>query len=310
MRIIDEATAKGSIEIQDAIDVVEDAFGGLARKEAKLFDVVIGDGFQPDEMFAIKSGNISTIKSIGLKIGSYWPANKSRGLENHNSTVLLFDHQTGYPKALVSASYLTALRTASADAVATKHLARKEASNVAIVGAGHQAWFDLLALRLVRDIKAVYVWNRSAGRAEAFAENAAEIGLEAYVNSLEETVRSGEIIVTATASSVPLVKSDWVQDGAHISAMGADAKGKQEIDVVLLERSRLFADLPSQSANIGEFQTGVATGAISIECITEIGDVINGSAQGRRSESDITIFDSSGIALQDIAICEKALQNF
>lgn len=307
MLIIDEATAQQVVGMADAIDVVERAFIALERGEAEAFPVVMGHGSLAETGFAVKSGVIRGQGLVGLKVGTYWPANRQAGLPSHGSTTLFLDDATGFPRALVSAAYLTAMRTAAADAVAVKRLARPDARHLGIVGAGHQAWFDLLAIREVRPIDRLLVWNRDPAGAERFAERARRLGMAARAASLEETARGADILVTATAARQPLVMRDWIAPGTHISAMGADAAGKQELDIALVAAGELFADIPSQSVTLGEFEAAAGAGLIQSGDVRTLGSAIVGDTPARSSPAAITIFDSSGTGLLDLAIGALAI---
>ncbi len=308
MRIIDEAQARDLVTAADAFAVVERGFADVARGDAIIFPLVAGRGTDPATRFGAKSGLDVTRRCPGIKVGSYWPGNRALGLPAHGSTTLLLDDQTGFPVALVAATHLNALRTAAADAVGVHHLARQDASVVAIVGAGNQGWFDLEAIRRVREINAVRVWNRTMEAAEQFAARVRATGIDAVACGLEAAVNGADIVVTSTAARKPLVWRDWVTPGTHISAMGADGPGKQELDPALVAVAARFADLPSQSAVLGECQHAVAAGLIDPTSITAIGAVIDGQATGRTDDGAITVFDSSGIAIQDLAIAQLVVE--
>ena len=308
MRIISEAEARRLVDASDAFTVVERGFADVARGDAMLFAPVAGRGTNPATRFGVKAGIDVARRCPGIKVGSYWPDNRARGLPAHGSTTLLLDDDTGFPTALVAATHLNALRTAAADAVGVDHLARADATILAIVGAGNQAWFDLMAIRRVRAIREVRVWNRTMAAAEQFAARARETGIAAIATDIRSAVRDADIVVTATAARAPLVQSGWIAPGTHISAMGADGPGKQELDPALVAVAARFADLPAQAAVIGECQHAVAAGLIDAGSITAIGAVIDGQAPGRVDPAAITLFDSSGIAIQDLAIARLAVE--
>jgi len=309
MLVVSEAAARQVVQLRDAIDAVERAFAALHDGAAAVFPVVLGHGLRTTEGWGVKSGVLQSQGVIGAKIGTYWPGNRAKGLESHGSTTLLLDPQTGFPHALVSAAHLTALRTAAADGVAIRYLARPDADTAAVFGAGHQAWFELQAAHIVRPLRRVLVWNRDPGRAEAFAARVREEhGLACEAASAQDAASQADIVITATASHAPLFEGDLIRRGTHVSAMGADAAGKQELDTALLARARLFADVPEQAVTIGEFKTAAREGLIAREAITSIGSVIAGTAPGRRSNQEITVFDSSGMALQDLAVAALALE--
>lgn len=315
MKFVSEDTASRVVSMAEAIEVIERMFGEYGRDEADVFPVAQGHGPDVGTSFSIKSGLIRTSRAVGLKVGSYWPQNRAHGLPAHASTTLLLDPDTGYPQALVAASHLTCLRTAASDAVAVRHLSRKDSRTLALFGAGHQAWFELLAVCEVRPIDTVLVANRSPDAGENFARRIRdELGLQAKFANNVDAVHSADIIITVTAAREALFEASLVRPGTHVSAMGADAPGKQELDPALVANASLFADVVKQSLVIGEYEAAHTAGLVDAGHITSIGAVLNG-APGRTSAKQITVYDSSGMALQDIAIgtlalakaCEKGL---
>ncbi|MGH6965305.1 MAG: ornithine cyclodeaminase family protein, partial [Phenylobacterium sp.] len=199
-------------------------------------------------------------------------------------------------------SRANALRTAAADAVAASVLARPEARTVAIFGTGQQAFCEVHALKAVRPIKQVFVVGRRPTGVDQLIEKLAAAGIRAAPATAEAACTAADIIVTATPSRAPLFEAEWVKPGTHIAAMGADGPGKQELPVELLRRAALFCDLPEQSVKLGEFQSvaqDVADGRITV---TPIGRVLCAEHPGRASVDEITVFDSSGLALQDLAL--------
>lgn len=290
-----------------AISAVEGAFLALERGEADLMPVVIGAGFGEGQAWSLKSARDSAGRRIGCKFGSYWPANTAKGLPAHASTVLLLDPETGYVRAVVEASWLTAIRTAAADAVGVKHLARADATTLAIVGAGHQAWHDMAAICRVRAISSILVTARDAARAEAFAARARAEGFPAEPTTLRDALHAADIVATVTPARAPLFDATMIRPGTHISAMGADASGKQELPLELLRDASLFADSVAQATSIGEYEAVVRSGLRRADDIASIGAVIAGRNPGRSRRDEITVFDSSGLAVQDLAICGLAV---
>jgi ornithine cyclodeaminase len=308
MKFVSEDVAGRVVSMAEAIAEVEAMFVEHGRGLAEVFPVVQGRGPETDTSFSVKSGLIAGSRKVGLKVGSYWPSNRARGLAAHASTTLLLDPDTGYPEALVAASHLTCLRTAASDAVAVKHLSRPDSRTLAVFGAGHQAWFEVLAVREVRPIGRVFVVNRSGPAAEAFARRIREeLGLEASGASARDALAEADIVVTVTASRGPLFSAALVRPGTHVSAMGADQPGKQELDTALLAGAALFADVPAQSVSIGECEAAFKAGLVDAGRITPIGAVLNGEA-GRTSPDQVTVYDSSGMALQDLAVASLALR--
>jgi len=254
---------------------------------------------------AAKAGRIDGV-ALGVKVGTYWPGNAAEGLPAHASTVLLLDGATGIPIAIVGASHLTALRTAAADAVAVDALARPDATALALVGAGHQAFHDAVAIARVRTPTSVAVWGRRPDQVVAMVVRLLDAGLPARPADLEEAVSGADIVCTVTSSHEPLIRVEWVQPGTHISAMGADAAGKQELEVGLIRAARCVVDVAAQAVTIGELQHAAAAGVLDVASLVSLGDVLAGREQGRRSADEITVFDSSGTAVQDLAVCELA----
>jgi alanine dehydrogenase len=306
--VITEAMVGKHMTIASAIAAVETAYRLFDEGTAKLFPVSGGSGSPENSRFAVKSGRIPSLNLIGLKIGTYWPANPARGLDAHGSTTLLLDDDTGFPKAVIEATLLTALRTAGADGVAIRHLSQPDARKLAVVGAGHQAYYDIVAACSVRSIDEIRIWSRRPEQAEALAERIQkELGVRAGYCDLETAIRSSEIILTITSSHQPLFPADWVCPGTHISAMGTDSLGKQELDPALLEQAQLFADVAEQAVTIGEFQPRENGAGISPDRITPIGAVVRSRLPGRRDPAAVTVFDSSGMAVQDLAISHELL---
>lgn len=309
MKIVTEAAARAHVTMADAIETVDRAFRALHAGAAEIFPVVIGTGGTPRSRFSAKSGHWRSAGLAGLKIGTYWPENRAIGLTSHGSTTLLLDDATGIPVALIAATYLTALRTAAADAVAVRALARTEANRLAVIGAGHQAWYDLVAVNHVRPLSHVAIWSRDAARAQAMAIRAREeLGLESIATDARTAVSGADIVLTVTSATAPVIDDDWVRPGTHLSAMGTDSRDKQELPVELVARAHKFADVAAQAVTIGEHRWAAEAGRVAVEDITPIGAALAGDAPGRRDAAEITLFDSSGIALQDLAIGALALK--
>lgn len=306
--VVSEAVAARVISIDDAIAATERAFLEFATGQSLLFPAGRGHGSQPNTRFGMKPGYYAGANTPGVKVGSYWPSNREKGIGNHGSTTLLLDDATGLPSALIGATHLTALRTAASDAIAVKYLSRPDAAVLALLGTGHQAFHDAVAIARVRNLQRVLVVGRNAAGAEALAERLRAAGLPAEVSERREALAAADLVSTVTASTEALFDASEIRLGTHISAMGSDGPGKQELPVELTATARLFADSPAQSVMIGDFQHGVAAGRFGVDAITGIGDVIRGAAAGRTGAGEITVYDSSGIALQDLAICCLALE--
>lgn len=298
---ISETQCARLISHEMAYAAITRALIAAASPAASIFPVVLGHASDPQNRFTIKSGADADL--AGLKIGSYFPTNDRLGLPRHDSVILLFDQTSGRIGAIVEAGTLNAYRTAAADAVATDILARKDASTVALFGTGHQAGYEALALSQIRPLERILVVGRDPVRTQSFARQLQSQGLPAEMSRAEQACASADIIVTATIATAPLFQAGWVRAGTHISSMGSDATGKQELPPALFHEAKLFCDLPEQSRRIGEFQHADAKLRL-----TAIGDVLSGKTRGRVSADDITIFDSSGISLQDLYVAQAIIE--
>jgi ornithine cyclodeaminase len=248
---------------------------------------------------------------FGIKLLSLFPDNPAAGLSSHLGLVLLFEPQHGRPVALIDAAEVTAIRTAAVSALATRLLAREDAGDLAILGSGEQAASHLEAMAGVRDLRRVRVWSRSADHAQAFAARhgtRAGVGVEA-VSTVREAVAGADIICTVTAAREPVLHGAWVAPGAHVNAVGASTPNAAEIDAALLLRSRLFVDLrASAEAEAGEYLQARQAGLIGADHIVgELGELAAGRVAGRRSEEEITLFKSLGIAAEDLAVARFLL---
>lgn len=299
MIYLDETQTKKLVSHEIAYVAVKQAFVAVLDGETSLFPVVNASSRQANFNFSLKSA--CTPNVVGWKTGTYWQGNKELGIPCHGTTIFLLSVETGELIAAVAASHVNAYRTAAADAVAVDYLARKDAKVIAVFGTGHQAEYEVLANLLVRDISKVIVVGRSKNSTDKFVHRLVQKGVNAEAGTAQYACEQADIIITATTAKEPLFKSEWVQAGTHISAMGADSLGKQELPIELYQNAKLFCDFKSQSIAIGEFQHSVGAK------IEEIGQVIVGQCLGRECAEDITIFDSSGIAIQDLFIADKLL---
>ena len=286
---------------------IEAAFAAMASGEAANFPVVREGLGYAGAIFGFKSGFDRTGPNLGVKAGGLWPGNRARGLPNHQSTILLFDCDTGAPVALVRGTWLTALRTAAASAISIRHFARPDAFGLGILGAGGQAEFQVRAALAERAFSRLTIAARSPARGEALAATLADTGLSIRVASVEDMARTSDVIITVTPSFKAVIEDAWVRPGTHLACMGADTRGKQEVDTALVARARLFVDEPAQAITLGECQHAHAAGLIDDAALIPIGAVINGTQPGRISPDDITLFDSTGVGLQDVAAARLAL---
>jgi len=304
--IVSEAECQRLVGRTEAFEAVEAVFGAMARGDAYNFPVIREAIGHADALYGFKSGFDKAGLALGVKSGGYWPGNMDKGLTNHQSTVFLFDPDTGQLKALVGGNYLTAVRTAASSSVSIAHLARKDAKVLGMVGAGHQAQFQLRAAAEQRDFERLVAWNPHPDMLPKLGAVAEEIGLTFEAVSAQEVAAQADVIITITSAFEPLLMADWIKPGMHIACMGTDTKGKQEVDAALVARATVFTDEIAQSISIGEAQHAITSGQIVEADISPIGAVINGTHPGRRSGDEITLFDGTGVGLQDLAVAEVA----
>ncbi|WP_065328482.1 iminosuccinate reductase BhcD [Tritonibacter mobilis] len=308
MYIVPERAIADLMTRDAAFDAVEMVFAAMAAGDAYNFPVVREAIGHEDALYGFKGGFDRAGLSLGLKAGGYWPNNmEKRGLINHQSTVFLFDPDTGKVRAMVGGNLLTARRTAAASSVSIKHLAREDAKVIGMIGAGHQAKFQLRAALEQRDFDKVIGWNLHPEMLQNLEEVATEAGLPFEAVELDG-MRAADVIISITSSFDAILQADQVSPGTHIACMGTDTKGKQEVDPQLLVRATVFTDEVAQSTSIGEAQHAVAQGLIAEADVAQLGAVINGAHPGRSSAEQITLFDGTGVGLQDLAVAASVVE--
>lgn len=308
MWIVPEAKIADLMDRQASFEAVEGVFASMASRSAYNFPVIREAIGHADALYGFKSGFDRKTLNLGLKSGGYWPGNMAKALTNHQSTVFLFDADTGKCRAVVGGNLLTALRTAAAAAVSVAHLARKDARVLGIVGSGHQAAFQMRAVAEQRNFERVVAWNRTPEKLASLKAVADEIGLPFESVSLEDLGAQADVIVTIVSAHAAILKDAHVKPGTHIACMGTDTKGKQEVEAALVARATVFTDEIAQSVTIGECQHAIADGSLLQSAITELGAVINGTHMGRSDDAEITLFDGTGVGLQDLAVASAVVE--
>ncbi len=306
--VVSEAVCQQIMGRQDAFDAVENVFSAMAKDSAYNFPVIREAIGHADALYGFKSGFDRDGMVLGLKSGGYWPGNIKKDLTNHQSTVILFDPDTGKLKALVGGNYLTAIRTAASSAVSIAHLARKDAKVLGMIGAGHQSTFQLRAAVDQRKFEKVVAWNKEPESLTRLAVICDELSIPFESVSREALCAQADVIITITSAFEPLIEADWVKPGTHIACMGTDTVGKQEVDDKLFAAARVFTDELAQSITLGEAQHAIKAGLINQASIIPLGEVINGTQLGRTSDAEITLFDGTGVGLQDLAVASVAAQ--
>jgi ornithine cyclodeaminase/alanine dehydrogenase-like protein (mu-crystallin family) len=298
-----------ALPMDDCIEAMADVLAAHARKEVHqpLRSVSMpeaSDGF----MGLMPAHRAGERPLYALKAVCVFPGNPARGLDAHQGTVTLFDGTDGRPTAILDASAITAIRTAAVSALATRLLARDDARELAILGAGVQAAAHLEALRTVRDFERVRIFAPTQEHAERLAEPA---GAE-VADSAEEAVSGADVVVTATNSREPVLRRDWLAAGAHVNAVGASAPTSRELDTATVAACSLFADSRESVQNeAGEFQLAISEGAIDgpDHVRAELGEVVTGMHPGRTARDELTLFRSLGLAIEDMAAAERAIAN-
>ncbi len=314
--IITQKEVERVLDMKDVVKVVEKAFRfhglGKVQMPPKLYlDFGIGDLRCMPAFIEDKSMYMAGIKSVNVH-----PQNPKRyGLPTVMATILLTDPKTGYNIAILDGTLITNLRTGASGAVAARYLSRKNSHIAGFVGTGAQARTQLDALMEVRRITHVKAWSPSMqGTADfcAWAQRKYHVGV-IRAESICEAVKDCDIVTTATPSRKPLVRKEWIASGTHINAIGADAPGKEELDPALLKAAKVVVDDWPQASHSGEINVPISKGLFSKKDVyTELGEIVARKKKGRTSGSEITIFDSTGLAIQDVStalLAYKKLKN-
>jgi len=307
--VITENAARRLVDPSDAIDAVEFAFKEVARHQVLNFPIVRERLVPSPDVYGIKSGVATGANILGLKIGGYWNSNIARKLTNHQSTTVLSDPATGRPIALVASNYLTGLRTAAACALAIKHLARADATILGLIGTGAQSLFHLELACMARPFKHVFFNSLHPEHAADLLAWCVHMNIDAKFDNAETVARNADVLITLTPSKTPIVKHDWIRPGTHICAMGADTAGKQELEIAIMAGARVYVDDWKQASTIGESQSAVRAGLLDEASIAgSLCNVVAGSLLGRQTRQEVTVFDSTGMAIQDLAIAHRAYE--
>lgn len=311
---LSEDDVRSLLTMEEALSAVEGAFRlhgeGQTQMPTKIYLEFDPYGGDLRAMPAYLKGSVA---AAGVKIVNSNASNPERGLPAVAGIMTYVDPKTGLPLGIFGAGALTAIRTGAAGGIAAKHLARKNSSSVGLIGCGRQAVTQLEALKHFFKIDKVFVWGKTKQEADAFcAQSKAAHSNLIPVATVQEAAQS-DILVTTTPVREPVVKAAWAKPGAHINAIGADAAGKQELELALVKSARVVVDEWHQASHAGEINVPVSSGQFTEnDLAAQLGEIVMGKKQGRRSDSDITIFDSTGLAIQDVAVAkvifEKAIK--
>ncbi|MFZ0818010.1 MAG: ornithine cyclodeaminase family protein [Candidatus Sulfotelmatobacter sp.] len=304
MRFIDREEISRRLTYDVCIPIVRQAMIAFSRGETKqLLRSIMS--LSEGRLFGVMPGALGANAAFGAKLISVFHGNFARGVQSHQGLVILFDPESGAPVCVLDAGEITAIRTAAASAVATDALARKDARRLALLGYGEQAATHARAIAKVRDLESIVVWGRSPARAQNFAERMqSELAIPvAAAADVQRAVADADIICTVTSAAEPILHGDWVRPGTHLNLVGSSYAGPCEVDNALVVRSRFIADSREGVLNQGaEFLRAKAAGLITDDhIVAEIGQVLAGDIEGRRSPEEITVYKSLGHIVQDLA---------
>lgn len=304
MLLLREADVNALLRMEDLIRLMEDALRAFSAGEV-LQPVRVALPVQPYAGFlGVMPAYVQPTGALAAKLVTFYPKNVDRSLPTHLAVILLWDSATGEVLAIMDGRLITEMRTAATSAAATKALARPEAQVLAILGSGVQARSHLEALRLVRSIRSVRVWSRTEAHARRFAgEMERRFGTPVGISETPQAaVRGADLIITATSATEPVLQGAWLAPGAHINAIGAPRPTWRELDTDAVKRCRVFVDSRAGAlVESGDILIPMKEGAITESHLAgEIGEVLAGRVQGRTSASEITLFKSLGMAVEDV----------
>src|SRR2546421_3659830 len=308
VRVLSSEDVEKLLPMRECIEVMRDALAALARGKAFVPLRMVMRMPDASGFLGLMPGHIDAdgdrAGALGMKAVSVFPGNARRGIDTHQGAVLLFEEDTGRLSALMDGATITAIRTAAVSGVATDLLARRDAAELAILGAGVQARTHLEAIAAVRPLRRVRVWSRNPQHAADLVKASAGrfgVSIEA-VPTAEAAVREADVVATVTASPQPVLQRPWVKDGAHINAVGSSIPTTREIDTATMAAVRLFVDRRESALNeAGDLLIPMREGAFTADHIqAELGEVIIGTDLGRQSPDEVTPFKSLGLAGEDV----------
>lgn len=317
MLLLSEDDVRRLLSMDDLIEAMQDALieysrGRVQQPLRTVLDVAApaAGGSNGHAFFGVMPAHIPKSGALGTKLVTVFASNAAIGLPSHLATILLLDQTTGELLAVMDGRYITEARTAAVSAVSARLLARDDASTLAILGSGVQARSHLAAVTRVRRISRVRVWSPSPDRRRAFVDEMQPTTTAAIADaaSAEDAVRGAAIVVLATAAREPVVRSEWIEAGAHIAAVGACRPDEREMDPALVARARTFVDSRTGAlAEAGDIVLAMREGRIDAAHIAgELGELAAGTVAGRREAGEVTLFKSLGMAVEDVAAAHLA----
>ena len=294
--LLDKHQVDALLSPDDVREAVREAFVLHSDREGRVFPVV-REPLSTGGVFGIKSGDVQAQGLLGFKAAGFWPANRQRGGEPHQATIMLIDPATGRPLCVIDGNAVTTVRTGAAGGLGLQQLARPGSTRLCVFGTGVQARIQLdFALRLLPSLQEVLYVGTDGQRNATFEESFAARCSIAPATDRNAAVAQSDIVITATPGAGALFDLEAVQPGTHLNCVGADTRGKRELPEGLLPRARLFFDDRTQATQIGETQWAPDTPG------TELGDLLSGKTRFDRAAGDITVFDMTGLALQDLTV--------
>jgi alanine dehydrogenase len=290
------------LDMPGVIEAVEQAFKDLGSGQAQM---------PPKAYLVLDRGDFRAMAAslpgiVGMKWVNVHPQNPSRGLPTVMAIIIYNDPDTGFPLAIMDATHITAYRTGATAAIASKYLARQDSQTLGIIGAGRQAYTQIMAHRQMFDLKLIKVFDRSRNAVERIIRSFPKDHIRAC--SLEETAAS-DIVCTLTPERVPYLKNEWVTPGTHINAIGADAEGKEELEPAILQEAVVVVDDIRQASMAGEINVPITKGIFSIDKVYgTLSEIIVARKRGRTDRNEVTVFDATGIAIEDVAVAKHVYE--
>ena len=301
----DEEAIRAVVTPESAVAVIRDAFRADGEGRTSVPPVINLEIPSARGEFHVKTAHIHGVRHIAVKVASGFYDNPAKGLPSGSGLIALFDAMTGLPAALLlDNGYLTDIRTGAAGAVAAEVLARRTAQTIGIIGSGVQARHQVRCLRVVRNFSRLMAWSPTRLRLEAYGREMSDEGFDVILAESPQAVcEAAEVLIVATPARTPIVRSEWLEPGVHVTALGADSPGKQELEAACLARADILAvDRLTQCASFGELKHALDAKLIRREKAIPLGEIIAGLQPGRTSDSQITIADLTGVGFQDTAI--------
>lgn len=321
LKVLSREVTEKVLRMPDVIETVEEVYRLKAQNDTKVFPLVFHE-FEPGAAdMDIKSGWLKGSDIFGLKVVSWFGENTKKDLPALIGTILVMDAKTGVPMGILDGSHITGIRTGAAGAIGARLLARPDAKNLLVVGAGHVATFQIAAMLTLFDgLEKVRIYDGlSQENAERFAASMPQVLKDSFgidpgrtafdaVTDLAGDTADSDVIITVTPSKQPIIMKEWVKPGTHFSCIGSDMSGKEEIDPRIFADARVFTDDTPQCISVGEIEIPVKQGILRPDDIAgEIGEILTGQTIGRENDTQITVFDATGTALLDLLTAKLAL---